>query len=46
MTTITPGKNAPHVIPIILKEFDDFETEGTKFLAGQMEERQFIGFRL
>ena len=46
MTTATPGKSAPTVIPIILKEFDDFETEGTKFLGGLMEERQFIGFRL
>lgn len=45
MTTATP-KSAPTVIPIILKEFDDFETEATKFLAGDMEERQFIGFRL
>lgn len=45
MTTATP-KSAPTVIPIILKEFDDFETEATKFLAGEMEERQFIGFRL
>ena len=36
----------PTVIPIILKEFDDFETEGTKFLAGDTPERQFIGFRL
>ncbi|MDA0301304.1 MAG: nitrite/sulfite reductase [Chloroflexi bacterium] len=45
MTTATP-KSAPTVIPIILKEFDDFETEATKFLAGDMAERQFIGFRL
>lgn len=45
MTTATP-KSAPTVIPIILKEFDDFETEATKFLAGDMTERQFIGFRL
>ncbi|MGE3857911.1 MAG: nitrite/sulfite reductase [Dehalococcoidia bacterium] len=45
MTTATP-KSAPTVIPIILKEFDDFETEGTKFLAGDTPERQFIGFRL
>ena len=44
--TLAQPKNAPTVIPIILKEFDDFETEGTKFLAGEMEERQFIGFRL
>ncbi|MEX2375775.1 MAG: nitrite/sulfite reductase, partial [Dehalococcoidia bacterium] len=36
----------PHVIPIIEREFDDFETEATAFLAGDREERPFIGFRL
>ena len=42
----TAERRNPTVIPIILKEFDDFETEGTKFLAGETPERQFIGFRL
>ena len=44
--TTAQRSSAPAVIPIILKEFDDFETEGTKFLAGETEERLFIGFRL
>ncbi len=35
-----------HVIPIIAREFDDFDTESTKFLRGDLEEVQFIGFRL
>ena len=44
--TTAQRNSAPTVIPIILKEFDDFETEGTKFLDGLTEERLFIGFRL
>jgi sulfite reductase beta subunit-like hemoprotein len=40
-------ENVPgHVIPIIEREFDDFDTESGKFLAGELEETQFIGFRL
>jgi sulfite reductase (ferredoxin) len=40
-------ENVPgHVIPIIEREFDDFDNEAGKFLAGQMAEDQFIGFRL
>ena len=35
-----------HVIPILEREFDDFDTEATKFLAGETPEDQFIGFRL
>ena len=35
-----------HVIPIIAKEFDDFDSEAEKFLDGQTPENQFIGFRL
>jgi sulfite reductase beta subunit-like hemoprotein len=35
-----------HVIPILRREFDDFDTEATKYLDGQTEETQFIGFRL
>jgi sulfite reductase (ferredoxin) len=50
MTTISktdskldvPGR----VIPILEKEFEDFETEATEFLAGNREEALFIGFRL
>jgi sulfite reductase beta subunit-like hemoprotein len=40
-------ENVPgHVIPIIAREFDDFETESTRFLAGNLEETDFIKFRL
>jgi sulfite reductase (ferredoxin) len=40
-------ENVPgHVIPIIEREFDDFDNEAGKFLDGQMAEDQFIGFRL
>jgi sulfite reductase beta subunit-like hemoprotein len=39
--------NVPgHVIPIIEREFDDFDTESTRFLAGELPEDKFIGFRL
>ena len=40
--TDVPG----HVIPIITREFDDFDTESAKFLRGETEEVKFIGFRL
>jgi sulfite reductase (ferredoxin) len=40
-------QNVPgHVIPILQREFDDFQTEATNFLDGQTEEEQFIKFRL
>jgi sulfite reductase beta subunit-like hemoprotein len=40
-------QNVPgHVIPILEREFDDFKTEATKFLAGETEEEEFIKFRL
>jgi len=34
------------VIPIIEREFDDFDSEAEQFLSGQLAEDQFIGFRL
>ncbi len=40
-------ENVPgHVIPILEREFDDFDTEATRFLRGEVPEDQFIGFRL
>ncbi|MFL5897327.1 MAG: nitrite/sulfite reductase [Solirubrobacterales bacterium] len=40
-------ENVPgHVIPIIEREFDDFDNEAEQFLGGELEEHQFIGFRL
>src|ERR1017187_6625943 len=35
-----------HVIPILQREYDDFKTEATKFLAGETQEDEFIKFRL
>jgi sulfite reductase (ferredoxin) len=35
-----------HVIPILEREFDDFDTQATKFLGGETPEVEFIGFRL
>ncbi len=35
-----------HVIPILEREFEDFDTESAKFLRGETAEVQFIGFRL
>jgi sulfite reductase beta subunit-like hemoprotein len=35
-----------HVIPILQREFDDFDTESTRFLGGGTEETEFIKFRL
>jgi sulfite reductase (ferredoxin) len=40
--TNVPG----HIIPIIEREFDDFDNEAEKFLADQIPENEFIGFRL
>jgi sulfite reductase beta subunit-like hemoprotein len=40
-------ENVPgHIIPILEREFDDFDNEAEKFLAGETPEDQFIGFRL
>jgi sulfite reductase beta subunit-like hemoprotein len=40
-------ENVPgHVIPILEREFDDFDTESTRFLRGELEEEDFIKFRL
>ena len=35
-----------HIIPILQREFDDFDNEAEKFLGGQTEENDFIPFRL
>ncbi len=40
-------ENVPgHVIPIIEREFDDFDNEARKYLDGGTPENEFIGFRL
>ena len=40
-------ENVPgHIIPALVREFDDFDDESEKFLGGQSEEDDFIRFRL
>src|ERR1044071_1527174 len=40
-------ENVPgHIIPILEREFDDFDNESEKFLGGETPETEFIGFRL
>ncbi len=40
-------ENVPgHVIPILEQEFDDFDTESARFLRGDLEDDEFIKFRL
>jgi sulfite reductase (ferredoxin) len=40
-------ENVPgHVIPILQHEFDDFDTEASRFLQGDIEQDEFIKFRL
>jgi sulfite reductase (ferredoxin) len=40
-------ENVPgHVIPILEREFDDFDTEARRFLDGELEGDEFIKFRL
>ena len=40
-------ENVPgHIIPILEREFDDFDGEAEKYLDGQTPENEFIGFRL
>jgi sulfite reductase beta subunit-like hemoprotein len=39
--------NVPgHVIPILQREFDDFDTESTRFLKGELDGEEFTKFRL
>src|SRR3989440_5746733 len=35
-----------HIIPILQREFDDFDTESTRFLKRELEGDEFIKFRL
>src|SRR5579863_8427918 len=35
-----------HVIPILQREFDDFDTESTRFLKGELDGEEFIRCRL
>jgi sulfite reductase beta subunit-like hemoprotein len=40
-------ENVPgHIIPILEKEFDDFDTESTRFLQGDLDGETFTKFRL
>ncbi|MGI8422647.1 MAG: nitrite/sulfite reductase, partial [Chloroflexota bacterium] len=44
--TIVYSNDPARVLPVLQRELADFETEATRFLAGEWEEREFIGFRL
>jgi len=35
-----------HIIPILEREFDDFDTESTRFLRGDLDGEEFTKFRL
>src|SRR5213082_1399174 len=40
-------KDVPgHIIPILQREFDDFDTESTRFLQGELDGEEFTKFRL
>jgi sulfite reductase (ferredoxin) len=40
-------ENVPgYIIPILAREFDDFDTESTRYLRGELEGDEFIKFRL
>src|SRR2546423_13045852 len=40
-------KDVPgHIIPILQREFHDFDTESTRYLKGDVDEETFIKFRL
>ena len=40
-------ENVPgHIIPILEREFDDFDTESTRYLTGELDGEEFIRFRL
>jgi sulfite reductase beta subunit-like hemoprotein len=40
-------ENVPgHVIPILEREFDDFDTESTRYIGGKLTEEDFVKFRL
>src|SRR5215210_2962145 len=40
-------ENVPgHIIPILEREFDDFDNEAGRYLDGEIPENEFIGFRL
>jgi sulfite reductase beta subunit-like hemoprotein len=35
-----------HIIPILQREFDDFDTESTRYLKGELDGEEFTKFRL
>lgn len=40
-------ENVPgHIIPILEREFDDFDTESTRYLKGELDGEEFTKFRL
>ena len=40
-------KDVPgHIIPVLQREFDDFDTESTRYLKGELDGEEFTKFRL
>lgn len=40
-------KDVPgHIIPVLAREFDDFDTESTRYLRGELDGEEFTKFRL
>jgi sulfite reductase beta subunit-like hemoprotein len=44
--TLVYTNEPDRILPVLEKELDDFTTEAHRFLNGEWEENQFIGFRL
>ncbi len=44
--TLVYTNEPDRILPVLQKELDDFTTEAKRFLDGEFEESQFIGFRL
>jgi sulfite reductase beta subunit-like hemoprotein len=44
--TIVYSNEPGRILPVLERELEDFSTEATRFLNGEWEEMQFIGFRL
>jgi sulfite reductase beta subunit-like hemoprotein len=46
LETIILTNDPGRVLPVLVRELDDFKTEATRFLKGEWDEVKFIGFRL
>jgi sulfite reductase beta subunit-like hemoprotein len=44
--TVVYSNDPGRILPVLEKELEDFGTEATRYLGGEWDEAQFIGFRL